>query len=105
MRNAVVSKALNTLFETNERISVGFAGGGVLEDAPVSIDFENVSFSYPSRPNVNVLNDVSFCIPAGSVAAFVGPSGGNDARLDVGAVTWKICNYELLQVAKARFFR
>jgi ABC-type multidrug transport system fused ATPase/permease subunit len=39
------------------------------------IVFENVSFSYPSRPEALVLDNVSFEIAAGSSAAFVGSSG------------------------------
>jgi ABC-type multidrug transport system fused ATPase/permease subunit len=39
------------------------------------IVFENVSFSYPSRPDALVLDNVSFEIAAGSSAAFVGSSG------------------------------
>ena len=40
-----------------------------------SIKFDNVSFSYPSRPDIRALKSVSFEIAAGQRAAFVGPSG------------------------------
>ncbi len=39
------------------------------------IEFENVSFVYPSRPDVKALNNVSFVIPQGARVAFVGSSG------------------------------
>jgi ABC-type multidrug transport system fused ATPase/permease subunit len=39
------------------------------------VEFRNVNFSYPSRPKARVLNNLSFCIPAGATAAFVGGSG------------------------------
>ncbi|KAM4697083.1 antigen peptide transporter 2-like [Rhinophrynus dorsalis] len=39
-------------------------------------EFKNVTFSYPSRQAAPVLKDISFSIPAGSVTALVGPSGG-----------------------------
>ena len=39
------------------------------------IVFENVSFSYPSRPAHQVLEDVSLIIPANTTTAFVGSSG------------------------------
>jgi ABC-type multidrug transport system fused ATPase/permease subunit len=40
-----------------------------------SIEFKNVSFSYPSRPDIIVLDDISLNIKAGQKVAFVGPSG------------------------------
>ena len=40
------------------------------------IEFRNVSFAYPSRPDSLVLRDVSFSVAAGEVVALVGPSGG-----------------------------
>uniref|UniRef100_A0A8C4RW17 Transporter associated with antigen processing, subunit type a n=1 Tax=Erpetoichthys calabaricus TaxID=27687 RepID=A0A8C4RW17_ERPCA len=38
--------------------------------------FKNVSFSYPSRPAVPVLKDVSLELKPGKITALVGPSGG-----------------------------
>ncbi len=40
-----------------------------------SIRFENVSFSYPNRPEAMVFDGLSFDIPAGKVVALVGESG------------------------------
>ncbi|KAF2158045.1 P-loop containing nucleoside triphosphate hydrolase protein [Myriangium duriaei CBS 260.36] len=37
--------------------------------------FEAVSFTYPSRPSVRVLNDLTLAIPAGKSTALVGMSG------------------------------
>lgn len=52
---------------------------------PVSVErsvrFESVSFTYPSRPDVPVLSDVSFTIPAGKTVALVGPSGGGKSTI------------------------
>jgi ABC-type multidrug transport system fused ATPase/permease subunit len=63
-------------------ICVGFADVTVTEvpvffqpDLKGDIEFTNVSFRYPSRPNVRVLSDVSFSIPAGNTIALVGASG------------------------------
>uniref|UniRef100_A0A4W3IW44 Uncharacterized protein n=1 Tax=Callorhinchus milii TaxID=7868 RepID=A0A4W3IW44_CALMI len=39
------------------------------------VTFRNVTFSYPSRPEVPVLNDVCFTLSPGEVTALVGPSG------------------------------
>ena len=40
------------------------------------IEFQNVSFAYPSRPEIKVMDDVSFKVKSGEVVALVGPSGG-----------------------------
>jgi len=40
-----------------------------------SLSFEQVAFRYPSRPDVQVLHDLSFTVEAGQRVALVGPSG------------------------------
>ncbi|CAF3666783.1 unnamed protein product [Adineta steineri] len=40
-----------------------------------NIHFDNVHFCYPSRPNVQVLNNISFDIKSGETVALVGSSG------------------------------
>jgi ABC-type multidrug transport system fused ATPase/permease subunit len=45
------------------------------------ISFESVSFRYPSRDEVEVLNDVSFSIEPGQQVALVGPSGAGKTTL------------------------
>ena len=45
-----------------------------LKKGKLSVDFENVSFSY--IPDEQVLKSVNISAPAGSVCALVGPSGG-----------------------------
>lgn len=39
------------------------------------VDFENVTFSYRTRPHTQVLQNVSFSLSPGKVTALVGPSG------------------------------
>ncbi|XP_059532789.1 ABC-type oligopeptide transporter ABCB9 isoform X4 [Myotis daubentonii] len=39
------------------------------------VDFENVTFTYRTRPHTKVLQDVSFSLTPGKVTALVGPSG------------------------------
>ncbi|EDO45926.1 predicted protein, partial [Nematostella vectensis] len=41
-----------------------------------AIEFKDVSFSYPTRPDIPVLDNVSFMVEPGQVVALVGPSGG-----------------------------
>ncbi|VDD91923.1 unnamed protein product [Enterobius vermicularis] len=39
------------------------------------IEFRNVNFSYPTRPNITVLKNLSFTVEPGQTVALVGPSG------------------------------
>ena len=45
----------------------------------LSVDFEHVSFQY--NPNEPVLRDIDFHVPAGTVCAFVGESGGGKTTM------------------------
>lgn len=45
------------------------------------IDFENVSFCYPMRPNTTVLDNYSLRFPAGKTTALVGASGSGKSTI------------------------
>jgi len=45
------------------------------------IEFQNVQFYYPFRPEVQVLKGVSFQIKAGQSVGLVGPSGGGKSTI------------------------
>ncbi|XP_020024424.2 ATP-binding cassette sub-family B member 10, mitochondrial [Castor canadensis] len=46
-----------------------------------ALEFKNVHFAYPARPEVPVFQDFSLSIPAGSVTALVGPSGSGKSTV------------------------
>jgi len=45
------------------------------------VSFENISFAYPTRPNVPILSNFSLNIPRGKNVAFVGSSGSGKSTL------------------------
>jgi len=46
-----------------------------------NIAYQNVAFSYPTRPDIAVLKDISFGISAGEKIALVGPSGAGKSTI------------------------
>ncbi|KAI0123173.1 P-loop containing nucleoside triphosphate hydrolase protein [Xylariales sp. AK1849] len=45
------------------------------------VTFSNVSFAYPSRPEVTILDDVSFTLPPNQFCGLVGPSGAGKSTI------------------------
>jgi ATP-binding cassette subfamily B protein len=46
-----------------------------------AVEFEQVSFRYPSRPDARVLDDLSFAVQPGQRVALVGPSGAGKSTV------------------------
>ncbi|MBL4661530.1 MAG: ATP-binding cassette domain-containing protein [Alcanivoracaceae bacterium] len=46
-----------------------------------TVEFKNINFAYPSRLDVNVLDNISIKIKAGETIALVGPSGAGKSTL------------------------
>uniref|UniRef100_A0A8C3A5P2 Bile salt export pump n=1 Tax=Cyclopterus lumpus TaxID=8103 RepID=A0A8C3A5P2_CYCLU len=70
--------AATTIFETIERepeIDCLSEVGYKLDRVKGDIEFHNVTFHYPSRPEVKILDKLSVPVKSGETTAFVGPSG------------------------------
>ncbi|KAL3844648.1 hypothetical protein ACJIZ3_002051 [Penstemon smallii] len=55
--------------------------GKCLTDVNGNIEFKNVTFSYPSRPDVTIFRDFSIFFPAGKTVAVVGGSGSGKSTV------------------------
>ncbi|XP_077304028.1 bile salt export pump-like [Lithobates pipiens] len=70
--------AATNIYETidNEpKIDCMSEEGFKLDKVKGEIEFHNISFHYPSRPEVKILNKLNMIVKAGETTAFVGPSG------------------------------
>ncbi|XP_068575440.1 bile salt export pump-like [Cebidichthys violaceus] len=70
--------AATIIFETIERepeIDCLSEAGYKLDRVKGDVEFHNVTFYYPSRPEVKILDQLSVPVKSGQTTAFVGPSG------------------------------
>jgi ABC-type multidrug transport system fused ATPase/permease subunit len=68
-------RVLEILAEKGEEVSIHEKDNLVDQKIEGNLSFNNISFAYPSRPEIEVLNHVSFEAKAGQKVAIVGPSG------------------------------
>ncbi|KAE8055652.1 hypothetical protein FH972_012479 [Carpinus fangiana] len=76
--------AAHPIFEMIERDTVSKASsrtGQKLDKLEGCIQFKNVSFSYPSRPDVAIFKNLSLDIPSGKIVALVGGSGSGKSTV------------------------
>ncbi|XP_057591544.1 ATP-binding cassette sub-family B member 10, mitochondrial isoform X2 [Hippopotamus amphibius kiboko] len=60
-----------------------FNEGAILNEQSFqgALEFRNVHFAYPARPEVPIFQDFSLSIPSGSITALVGPSGSGKSTV------------------------
>ncbi|KIW24629.1 uncharacterized protein PV07_10333 [Cladophialophora immunda] len=74
--------AASRLFELQDREpTISPTKGDKVVSARGPIRFENLSFSYPTRPAVRIFRNLDFEIPQGANVAIVGPSGGGKSTI------------------------
>jgi ATP-binding cassette subfamily B (MDR/TAP) protein 1 len=77
-------RAASRIFHLHDSITPinPFTEEGLLPDHVDGVlDFQNITFSYPTRPNVPILRNFSLRIEAGETVALCGPSGGGKSTL------------------------
>ncbi|XP_071380463.1 bile salt export pump-like isoform X2 [Centroberyx affinis] len=70
--------AATIIFETIDRepeIDCFSEAGYKLDKVKGDIEFHNVTFYYPARPDLKILDQLSVAVKSGETTAFVGPSG------------------------------
>lgn len=70
------------MFELMDRLpSFNMEVGLTLPSVNQTIQFQDVCFAYPSRPDTDVLKGLSFKLKPGETVALVGPSGGGKSTV------------------------
>ncbi|GKT42756.1 leptomycin B resistance protein pmd1 [Colletotrichum spaethianum] len=80
-RSATAATELFTLIDRKSEINPFDHSGERPGKLVGEVQLQNVSFSYPTRPDVTVLDNFSLRVPAGKVTALVGPSGSGKSTI------------------------
>jgi len=78
---AVAAEKIFDLVDRSTQIDGTSSGGQIMLELQESFRFQNVSFSYAGRPDVPMLDNVSFDIPACKHTAIVGLSGSGNSTI------------------------
>ncbi|KAL8769670.1 MAG: hypothetical protein Q9209_004467 [Squamulea sp. 1 TL-2023] len=79
---AAASERIQSVIDRSSSIDGTIVSGRTkLEQVRGAIKFEQVTFQYPSRPDNNVLEDLSLYFPAGRHTAIVGKSGSGKSTV------------------------
>jgi len=74
-------RVIEILNETKEDILVTEKDKEIKTKIAGALQFKNVAFAYPTRPDIHTIKDISFDIQAGQKLAIVGPSGTGKSTL------------------------
>ncbi|KAI5460121.1 P-loop containing nucleoside triphosphate hydrolase protein [Mariannaea sp. PMI_226] len=80
-RASSAAAELFALIDRKSEINPFDEAGEVPQNTKGVIDVEEIAFSYPSRPDVTVLENFTLQVPAGKVTALVGPSGSGKSTI------------------------
>ncbi|CAI7611552.1 unnamed protein product [Penicillium bialowiezense] len=80
-RAASAASELFRLMDRKSAIDPFDESGQRLEAIEGFVEFNNVTFAYPTRPSIKVLSDFSLQIPAGKTTALVGASGSGKSTV------------------------
>ncbi|KAL5044569.1 hypothetical protein BDW71DRAFT_185798 [Aspergillus fruticulosus] len=80
-RAASAAAQLFKLIDRKSEINPYSKDGREPERVVGDVELENITFSYPTRPGIRVLDDFSLKVPAGKVTALVGQSGSGKSTI------------------------
>lgn len=78
IQDSLTPTPISKILKTTE---VNHSSNGSSKRNGLKINLENLSFSYPSRPDHKALKGIDLEIPANKTTALVGPSGGGKSTL------------------------
>ncbi|KAL2690045.1 hypothetical protein Neosp_004113 [[Neocosmospora] mangrovei] len=80
-RAASAAVEMFSLIDRESSINPFDESGEKPEEVQGNIEIQGVHFSYPSRPDVTVLDNFTLTVPKGKVTALVGPSGSGKSTI------------------------